>query len=205
MINNIDIKLIFPTPLIETNLGRDFTNQEKDFVEKCASDCYDNFGNFTSKNNYVLESPELKDLKDFCLEGVNLMIKEAYQPQNNIEPYITQSWLNYTHYQGHHHLHDHPNSLISGVLYINSDIDKDKIILYRHNYVQIRIESPSNNIYYDSYTLPVNTGKLILFPSSTLHHVPKTTNTKTRISIAFNTFIKGDLGTNRGLTELKLT
>ena len=133
------------------------------------------------------------------------MIKEAYQPKEKIEPYITQSWLNFTKHKGYHHLHNHPNSFISGVLYINSDINKDKIQFYRTDYIQLQVESLSNDIYYNSYTLPVNTGKLILFPSSTMHQVPKTTNEKTRISLAFNTFIKGNLGANKALTELKLS
>lgn len=204
MINNIHIELMFPTPLIITNLDRNFTQQELNFVKKCKNNCCNNFGNLTSNDNYVLENPEFKDLKQFCLEAVNIMIKEAYQPKEKIEPYITQSWLNFTEHKGYHHLHNHSNSFISGVLYINSDIDKDKIQFYRNEYMQLQIESPSNNIYYNSYTLPVNTGKLILFPSSTMHQVPKTTNKKTRISLAFNTFIKGNLGNNKGLTELKL-
>jgi hypothetical protein len=47
-------------------------------------------------------------------------------PKNNIELYITQSWLNYTEENQYHHRHEHPNSVVSGVLYFDSD-KKDMI------------------------------------------------------------------------------
>jgi hypothetical protein len=43
-----------------------------------------------------------------------------------------------------------------------------------------------------------------MFPSSTTHQVDVKKGKNTRISLAFNTFIKGTLGDNFSLTELKL-
>jgi hypothetical protein len=37
----------------------------------------------------------------------------------SVTPYITQSWLNYTETNQYHHKHEHPNSLVSGVFYVN--------------------------------------------------------------------------------------
>ncbi len=57
------------------------------------------------------------------------LLKNAYyyNNPNNITPYITQSWLNYTETNQYHHKHQHPNSLVSGVFYINCDDKFDKI------------------------------------------------------------------------------
>ena len=54
----------------------------------------------------------------------------------NVKPYITQSWLNYTRANQFHHRHEHPNSFVSGVLYINADKATDRINFYnkRHEY-----------------------------------------------------------------------
>jgi hypothetical protein len=43
------------------------------------------------------------------------------------------------------------------------------------------------------WNLPVQNNELILFPSSTWHSVNKNTGTRVRLSIAFNTFVKGSV------------
>ena len=55
-----------------------------------------------------------------------------------------------------------------------------------------------------SWWFSVDTGTLVMFPSSTTHQVDVKEGNNTRISLAFNTFIKGTLGDNFSLTELKL-
>ena len=54
----------------------------------------------------------------------------------------------------------------------------------------------------DSWWFNVKSGKIIIFPSSLTHHVDNVIADDTRISIAFNSFIKGILGDNKSLTEL---
>jgi hypothetical protein len=43
-----------------------------------------------------------------------------------------------------------------------------------------------------------------MFPSSTTHQVETKQGNNTRVSLAFNTFYKGNLGENASLTELIL-
>ena len=43
-----------------------------------------------------------------------------------------------------------------------------------------------------------------MFPSSTIHQVETKQGKNTRISLAFNTFYKGTIGSNAALTELIL-
>jgi hypothetical protein len=43
-----------------------------------------------------------------------------------------------------------------------------------------------------------------MFPSSTTHQVDTKKGTNTRVSLAFNTFYKGTIGSNSNLTELIL-
>jgi hypothetical protein len=43
-----------------------------------------------------------------------------------------------------------------------------------------------------------------MFPSSLVHMVENKEGTNTRISLAFNVFIKGTIGNNKNLTELIL-
>jgi hypothetical protein len=56
----------------------------------------------------------------------------------------------------------------------------------------------------ETWWFPVKTGDIIMFPSSLTHMVENKEGTNTRISLAFNVFIKGTIGNNKQLTELIL-
>mgnify|MGYP003144336835 FL=1 len=55
-----------------------------------------------------------------------------------------------------------------------------------------------------SWFFSVETGKIVIFPSSTTHQVDNKKGSNTRISLAFNTFLKGKIGPNEELAELIL-
>jgi uncharacterized protein (TIGR02466 family) len=199
------INAIFPTPIYQSKLDRNFTEKELLFVNNNKSVVYDNTGNTVSKNNYVLEDKSFKNLK----KELDLRVKDYFDKivssSNNITPYITQSWLNYTENNQYHHKHNHFNSLVSGVLYINSDEKYDKINFYKDSYQSIKLDIKENNLFNsESWWFPVKTGDIILFPSSLLHMVSIKQGDNTRISLAFNIFIKGDIGEEKNLTKLKI-
>jgi uncharacterized protein (TIGR02466 family) len=194
---------IFPTTIGIFNLERDLTQEELDFLNN--QDKRSNAGNTTSVDNYVLRKENLKDLNSFFLESVNKYFDELYKPKYDSSLYITQSWVNYTEQKQWHHKHQHPNSFISGVFYVNADIAKDRIYFYRDHYDQLKIIPREFNITNsDSWWFEVGTGRLILFPSSLTHMVEMKEHEGTRISLSFNTFLKGTLGDNNNLTELLL-
>ena len=203
MINNI-----FPTPIYTTKINRKFTKQELKFVHEQKKHCMSNKGNINTKDNYVLNRKEFKNIKKFLNKHCKNYLNTVICPKNNIDLYITQSWLNYTEANQYHHKHAHPNSIISGVFYFDSDIKNDKI-LFSHSkgYEQIRpiIDKTKYNIWNsETWFFPVETGNLFMFPSSTNHQVETKKGANTRISLAFNTFYKGVLGSDTELTELIL-
>jgi uncharacterized protein (TIGR02466 family) len=194
---------IFPTTIGMFNLERDLTKEELDFLNN--QDKRPNSGNTTSIDNYVLKKESLKDLNSFFVESINKYFDELYQPKYDASLYITQSWVNYTEPRQWHHKHQHPNSFISGVFYVNADITKDRIYFYRDRYEQMRIIPREFNVTNsESWWFEAGTGRLILFPSSLTHMVEMKEHEGTRISLSFNTFLKGTLGDNNNLTELIL-
>ena len=56
-----------------------------------------------------------------------------------------------------------------------------------------------------SWWYTVQSGDLVLFPSSLIHGVDVKEGDNTRISLAFNVFLKGHVGNPKNLTELILT
>jgi len=201
------INNIFPTPIYLTKIDRGFTKQELQFVKEQKKHCLNNAGNINTKDNYILNRKQFKNIKKFLDKCCKDYLDTIICPKNNIELYITQSWLNYTEANQYHHQHSHPNSVVSGVFYFDSDIEKDKILFTKGGYQQIRPQTDKEkfNLWNsETWFFPVETGQLIMFPSSTTHQVETKQGNNTRISLAFNTFYKGSVGSNFDLTELIL-
>jgi len=196
---------IFPTPVYISKLDRKLTLKELSFIDKIKLDLHNNEGNKTSNDNYVLNNKSFKNLK----EDLDIRVQDYFQkiisPTDSITPYITQSWLNYTETNQYHHKHEHSNSLVSGVFYVNCNEEFDKIKFFNHTYKAIKPEVKDWNLYNsESWWFSVKTGDVILFPSSLTHMVETKEGTNTRISLAFNVFVKGTIGSNKLLTELIL-
>ena len=200
------IESIFPIPIYISNIDRPYTKQELEFVEQQKKICVINEGNTTTQNNYILKTKQLKNINKFLEQHCQNYLDTIICPKNNIKLYITQSWLNYTNKNQYHHKHEHPNSIISGVLYFNSDIQNDKILFTTNKgYEQIAptIDNTKYNFWNSkTWFFPVETGNLFMFPSSTTHQVETKKGNNTRISLAFNTFYKGTIGSDSLLTEL---
>jgi uncharacterized protein (TIGR02466 family) len=196
---------IFPTPIYISKLNRELTKKELNFIDKSKLDYYKNEGNITSNDNYILNQKVFGSLKEDLYLRVQDYFNKVLSTTDAVTPFITQSWLNYTETNQYHHKHDHPNSLVSGVFYVNCHEEFDKIKFFRNDYQTIKPEIKDWNLYNsESWWFTVKTGDIILFPSSLTHMVETKEGDNTRISLAFNVFIKGTIGNNKNLTELIL-
>jgi len=193
---------LFPTPVLHFSIDREFTKKELDFIAKQPK--YKNMGNTTSNNSYVLEDKTMKSVKTFIDQCLKQYVETVFAPKEKTNIRVTQSWFNYTKPGEFHHKHNHPNSLVSGVLYIKALKEKDKIFFYNDNHQQIRLYTENWNVYNsESWWLEAETGVLYLFPSS-LTHMVETVQQDERISLAFNTFPVGLLGNEQRLTGLHI-
>lgn len=166
-----------------------------------------NQGNVTSKNDYLLDDPIFKSLKTVFEEALNIYLKEILQVDPKVEIYITQSWANFTGKNQYHHIHFHPNSFLSGVFYIDADEEVDKIYFDSPNEGQYIIKlypKNYNTFNSQSWSFPVKTGRLFLFPSTLKHRVSTKNEDNIRISVSFNTFLKGVFGSENDLDRLIL-
>jgi uncharacterized protein (TIGR02466 family) len=192
---------IFPTAVGRFSLGRDFTDAELAFVD--AQPTHKNMGNTTSDDRYVLRHDTMAPLREFVEASVAEYLKTIHAPKHDVKLRITQSWLNYTKPGEFHHKHSHPNSFLSGVLYMKALRERDKIYFYRDGYQQIKLPTDNWNLQNsESWWFEVGKGDLMLFPSSLTHMVE--TVQEDRISLAFNTFPVGYVGEEETLTALHL-
>lgn len=194
---------LFPTTVGMVDIERELTEKEMKFI--LGQERRPNMGNTTSVDNFVLKQKPLKDLNSFLIQSVNKYFDELYKPSTEVSLYITQSWINYTEPGQFHHKHAHPNSFVSGVFYIDSDNSKDRIYFYKDSYEQLKVMPREWNLFNsESWWFEANKGRLVMFPSSLTHMVQTVEADKTRISLSFNTFLKGDFGDTNSLTGITL-
>jgi len=200
----MQLNQLFPTPVGFFNLDREISKAELDFITKQNRRA--NTGNTSSEDNYIVRNSKLKKLNDFFHQSANHYFREIYQPATEVELRITQSWANFTEPGQFHHKHAHPNSVVSGVFYVQTNPGLDRIYFYRSGYQQIKFKTENWNLFNsESWWFEAIQGQLIMFPSHLEHMVQSVNEDKvTRISLSFNTFPVGRMGDYLELTELML-
>ena len=199
----MEFENLFPTPVGLLDLNKPLTKKEIQFINDLKR--RPNIGNETSVDNYIFKSKELKRVSDLIDKAINDYFKKVYAPDRNVKLYVTQSWANYSKKGQFHHKHIHPNSIVSGVLYVNAVPEIDRIYFYSDKEPMLEITTKDWNVWNSkSWWLPVATNNIVLFPSTFTHMVEEVINADERVSISFNTFVIGEIGDTKALTELIL-
>jgi len=195
-------------PMFPTVVGQDYirelTFEELNYINSLEK--RNNFSNKGSVEQYVLDKPEMTDLKQLILQSCQNYFDNVLQAQKSCRPRITQSWVNWTEINKGHQEHHHPNSLLSGVLYIQTD-DEDSVVFKKRETPVISIsvtdQTPMNS---NIIQHKVTKGEIIIFPSTLWHGVPERVKGKIeeRISLAFNVFPEGIIGDHYNSNELIL-
>ena len=198
------IRQLFPEPLYFSKLERVLTKKELKTINEYKKKTASNEGNITSSENYVLENKAFNNLKKDLHTKVMDYFDKVICTDNLMTPYITQSWLNYIKNDQFHHKHNHPNSLVSGVFYISADKEVDSITFHKPDPDdKIKLNTTKYNMFNSiSCKFLVETGNILLFPSSLIHGVEKKKGNNIRTSLSFNVFVKGIIGNKKELTEL---
>ena len=198
----VEVHELFPTPLYVVTLSG-ITEEYKD--ELSSIERSNNVGNTSSVYKDILNMRCFSRLKFEVNRHLRNYYRIIEKPRNKVEPYITQSWLNWISDNQFHHYHAHPNSMVSGVFYIQCE-QTDSIVFELGGYKRLLVDSDRTDRFNThKYTLPVQKHDLILFPSDLIHGVEdKQENGKDRISLSFNSFVRGILGKYERATELKL-
>jgi uncharacterized protein (TIGR02466 family) len=204
-IKDVEIFQLFPTPVYISELNK-FTKDQVKFVDNVLkTNSTTNKGNIISNDKDVLGNKVFEKVKDEVMLHLYNYMNKVVSPNSNVEIYITQSWLNYTRKNQNHHQHTHPNSYLSGVLYFDVG-DEDKIFFEKNEKRNIlSMDVKEYNIFNSgSWWLPVKTQNIFIFPSWLEHYVETKNENNLRISIAFNTFLRGEFGKEDMSNYLKL-
>ncbi len=204
-IKEYEVQPLFAEPFFRTNIGHAISAEQVEFLKNLKM--LQNKSNLISENLYIFEEPELKSVKDAVQEALDFYANDVMGITQKL--YVTQSWTLVNNPNIGMHGHSHSNSLVSGSLYFcELPTPVSSMLFDRHNtyqLLQLIPERDKQNI----YNTPMNivtpeAGEVILFNSGIQHMVETNTSKKPRYSIAFNTFIKGQIGDFRDVSELTL-
>jgi uncharacterized protein (TIGR02466 family) len=189
---------LFPTAVMVENIGRTYTDKEfAIFVEIQQTLKANDYGNSVSQSKTLLDDYEgLADIKLFLNDCIKKYVDEVMCPAKPLELEITQSFSQFTNKGESYVDHTHPNSILSGVIYIQTNPETDKIIFNKNQLnKQINIFASSYNKFNSAtWWVPSKAGEVLIFPSSLIHGVGKVAYDGTRISLSFNTWVKGEKG-----------
>lgn len=197
---------LFVEPYYRANIAGSISPDQVAFIKKLKM--VNNPENLISENLYIFEEPELKSIKDVVQEVLDIYARDVLCIPQQL--YVTQSWSLICMPGAGMHGHSHSNSILSGSLYFCDLPDPPSSMIFtRHTaYQQIDID-PMEITKRNIYNSPINRvmprqNDIFLFSSRLTHTVEKNHASQPRHSIAFNTFVKGTLGTYRAVNQLHL-
>lgn len=205
--NDYQVSNLFPVPLYITKFEEEFTDEEIKFIHR--SDLYEFSESFVNRNKgsdtlNILNFQELKRIKDFIQIHLDKFRKNVMCIDNNLFPTI--SWLNRNPSNTDHFRHFHVNSIVSGVFYMTDDpapieFFNEKTLMYN----PLKFYPNAYNEYNSTrFETRVQKKHLIIFPSYIEHAVKKNICSHDRISLSFNTWVDGNIGTLVGSDFLNL-
>lgn len=201
---NNDI-FLFPTLIQASKYEGEFSQELIDFVND--KDIYEQISNgavYQSIKRNILDMKMFAELKKFLEEKSNDYLKRMNV--QNSEVYITISWLNMHLDNTSHMAHIHPNSILSGCFYFTdgtpiSFVNKESFVRNPSYWFDI---TEFNDVNYTQTSIPVHKNHVLIFPSNLGHYVDLNQANEKRISLAFNTFVRGKMGDPTGYTDLYL-
>jgi len=204
-IENPDIQPLFAEPIFRANLASAISADQIEYIKGLKM--IPNQTNLISENLYIFDEPELASVKAAVHEALDHYAKEVMGIKQEL--YVTQSWSLVNQPSIGMHGHSHSNSVVSGSLYYcDIPAPAPRMVFDRHRtYQQLQLlaEQDKRNLYNTKINaIEPKAGEIILFSSSLQHFVEPNPANENRYSIGFNTFIRGNLGNFRDVSELKL-
>lgn len=135
-------------------------------------------------NGTILELPEFAEIKNSIINTLGAFLHKTKIKKENLK--FACSWLNLYETHGYQDLHSHPDSMISGVIYLKSDANRDLIFQSPYHFFQACQPEYDEQNLENCHTVDYETkvGRCFIFPSHLMHRTLPATSE--RISLSFN-------------------
>lgn len=199
------VKPLFAEPYFVTNIGDAISDKQIKFIKALKMNA--NQVNQISEELYLLDRPEMKSIAEAVDAALQTFATEVMGIHQRLA--VTQSWSLVNPPGVGMHGHTHSNSMVSGSLYFAplpeppGNMIFERFNTYRQ--LEIAVDTGKTNIYNAPRNAVVpKQGDLVLFSSAIQHYVETNASDENRHSIAFNTFVRGKIGSFRDVSELEL-
>jgi uncharacterized protein (TIGR02466 family) len=192
---NGEILPLFPTPLYTSLI--DVSSTETEFFKNSVMKQRPN--GFISDNQYVLSgTPNVAE--QIVLHAREFITLLGY----NLDVQLTTSWVNLHKRGDKGRPHAHANSMISGVLFLDTPPNSGDFHLYspasngnRLFSTHMQADVTSLNEYNSEHrTIKPVSGQCVMFPSYLIHQVSENMIDASRWTVAFNFFAYGKIREN---------
>jgi uncharacterized protein (TIGR02466 family) len=149
--------------------------------------------------------PEMKELVDVVMwESGNIL--DAYKIKRDSH-YITNMWANIANPNRRHHMHIHPNCLLSGLVYIRTPKNCGSTMFASPRQLSKSLEPTylgKNELNSDVFIMPPEKGRMLIWPSHVPHAVEQgaADEAEERIVVAFNIMIRGRIEAHTAYLDL---
>ena len=184
---------LFPSPvhIFDTDGFDEFKNNLIDYAYKLREEDPKGF-KISNRHGWQSKGFDLTDMNDL-LHGTILQGLSSFSSVKNTTEMRASAWVNINSPGAYNRLHSHPNSHLSGVMWIKSPKDCGVISFDKpnvhHSYTDINSynqEFKDQFFVYHAYWLPPIEGRMIIFPSHLQHEVEENKSNEDRISVSFN-------------------
>jgi uncharacterized protein (TIGR02466 family) len=150
--------------------------------------------------------PEMKELVDVVMwETGNIL--DAYKIKRDSH-YITNMWANIANPNRRHHMHIHPNCLLSGLVYIRTPKNCGSTMFASPRQLSKNLEPTylgKNELNSEVFIMPAEKGRMLIWPSHVPHAVEQgaADEAEERIVVAFNIMIRGRIEAHTAYLDLR--
>ena len=193
-----------PIPIYKENVNLSLSKEELSLLKNL--EFYNENGFYITKDSNIFNNNKFDKIKKLMNKKANLYKDKILEIKNEI--YLTQSWATINKKGSSHFMHKHPNTFISVVYYVSC---KDGVLFFDLHKSQLEegfnFEYTIENFnVYNSTTwkVYVKTGDIVIFPGW-IHHKSLINDYETdKFLIGCNYFIKGELGSKRTYSQIKI-
>jgi hypothetical protein len=199
-----------PSKLIDDTLS--LLKEEEEYVK--------NSGNFHTED--LSERKEFKKLKKWFNKCLRECLEDLNTTQHISDVKVCLMWGNKSNYNQWHHTHTHPQSILSGILYLTDNDSRTWFSIrniwtnfsnnteekWPRNFPSVfagedKIIEPTlysnNDVIHKEST---KSGHLVIFPSHLIHSVDENLSEHPRYSVSFNSFFSGQVGDTSSLSKV---
>lgn len=202
---------LFAVPIYISNV--DISEDELRYIKNLDYERVGADNGFMSSEKYLLEQMPLKKLYKQVVDHIFFHCHENLNVATDLVFELQNSWCMKHSYGDFAELHTHTNSLLSGIVYMQTDEKSGDLYFQKEKMFQNLFPSTLNipfgdrNVYNsEAWSFTPKANQIFIFPSHIAHSVTKCLSHKERYCIAFNVFPRGQLTSSykEKIAELKL-